>query len=195
MATPAGQAVFARADHRGLWRIALPAAADLRLLGLSMSQGARTIQAQGYLAVTPEGDLAQLRAGAGALVVASPGGGLRILAVDFDRQGGAVVSGIGAPGVDVELAVDGAARGAARVDAGRRFVLALNEPLAPGDHRLELRQGAGRAEVAVSVSPPAPLIGGPFRAERVAAGWRVDWLTPGGGLQGTLIVARGGPQA
>ena len=193
-ATPAGQAVVARADRRGFWRIALPGAGELRLLGLSMSQGARTIQAQGYLAVTPEGEVAQLRAGAGALVVAGPGGAVRILAVDVDRQGGAVVSGVGAPGGSVTLIVDGVARGAARVDAGRRFVLALNEPLTPGDHRLEVDQGAARVEAAVSVSPPAPLTDGPFRAQRLAAGWRIDWLTPGGGLQSTLIFARGGPQ-
>ena len=166
----------------------IPGAGDVRLYGLSMSDGARTIQSQGYLAVTPEGEVAQLRAGGGGLAFTGAVRGLRILTIDFDDQGGAVVSGNGTPGGGVGLTVDGAPRGSAAVDAQGRFTLALNEPLAPGDHRVEATQGAARASAAVQVSPAAPLTGGPFRAERTGPGWRIDWITPGGGVQSTLIL-------
>jgi hypothetical protein len=33
-----------------------------------------------------------------------------------------------------------------------------------------------------------PLADGPFRSQTTAAGVRADWMTPGGGLQSTLIL-------
>jgi hypothetical protein len=191
VATPTGQAVTARADAGGLWRIVLPGAGEVRMFGLSMSEGERTVQSQGYLAVTPAGEVAQLRAGAGALVFIGAAGGLRLLAIDFDRQGAAVVSGSAGRRQGVAIAIDGAPRGLVAVDSSGRFGLALNEPLAAGDHRLELVQGAARSGASAAVSPAAPLAGGPFRAERMAAGWRIDWTTPGGGVQSTLLIAPG----
>jgi len=192
LATPAGAAILARADGRGAWRLRLPPDVGLRLFGLSMSEGARIVQAEGYLAVTPRGAAAQLRAGAGAVVLSPGGAAPHILAVDFDRQGGAVVSGDGAPGTPVILKADGSPRGQLRVDAGGRFSLALNEPLTPGDHRLEAvgpGPGAASAAVTVPVSAAAPLTQGPFRAARAPFGWRIDWMTPGGGVQTSLIIA------
>jgi len=187
MATPAGQAAFARTDARGFWRMVIPGAAEVRLFGLSMSQGPRTIQAQGYLAGTPGGEFAQLRAGAGALATPGTGSGLRVSAIDFDAQGATVVSGFGAPSQAVVVAVDGDARGGALADAVGRFTMGL-EPLSPGDHRVTVVQGAARAQAMAGVSPAGPLAGGPFQAQRTASGWRIDWLTPGGGIQTTLLL-------
>jgi len=197
LATPAGAAVLAKADGGGQWRLRLPPGAGLRLFGLSMTEGERTVQSEGYLAVAPAGGVralaAQLRAGAGALVLTDippvSGAAPHILAVDFDRQGGAVVSGGGAPGADVILKVDGAPHGRLRVDAGGRFSMALNEPLTPGDHRLEAVGADVSAAVNVPVSAAAPLTAGPFLAARTPFGWRIDWMTPGGGVQTTFLIA------
>ncbi len=193
LATPSGQVTLATADSRGFWRMVIPGATELRLFGLSMSQAARTIQAQGYLAATPGGEFGQLRAGAGALVIPRSGAGLRISAIDFDAQGAAVVSGFGVPSRPVAVAVDGEARGGEPADGAGRFTMGL-EPLSPGDHSLAVTQGAAHAQAVVSVSPAAPLAG-PFRAERTQTGWRIDWLTPGGGIQTTLLVIPGEPSS
>jgi hypothetical protein len=188
LATPAGAAILDEANWQGRWLTRVPASSNLRLFGLSMTAGARTVQAEGYLAVTPRGVAAQLRAGAGARVLAVGGGTTRILAVDFDHQGGAVVSGTGHPGAPLIIKTDGGSRAQLRIDADGRFSMALNEPLTPGDHRLEAVDGDTAAVVTVPVSAAAALTDGPFRAARTPFGWRIDWMTPGGGVQTTLLI-------
>jgi hypothetical protein len=69
--------------------------------------------------------------------------------------------------------------------------MALNEPLTPGDHRLEAMGGKTAAAVTVPVSAAAALTDGPFRAVRTPFGWRIDWMTPGGGVQTTLLITPG----
>lgn len=174
------------ADASGGWRVILPPAQGLRLFGLSMTQGDRTVQSEGYLAIAPDGHAAQLRSGAAAMVFGARPRTLRILAVDYDRQGGAVISGAASPGADVAIAIDGVQRQTA-TDADGRFILTLNEPLPAGDHHVEAVQGAARVGAELPVSPAAPPAPGPFRAERTAFGWRIDWMTPGGGVQTTLM--------
>jgi hypothetical protein len=189
LATPAGEQTTATADPAGVWRMTLLPTAELRLLGLSMTEGPRTVQAEGYWAITPGGEVAQLRSGAGADVL-SGGKGLRITAVDFDRQGAAIVSGRASPNSTVNLRVDGILR-QAPADAEGRFSLALDGQLAPGDHQLEAADGALRVNLTAPISAAGPVTGGPFRATRTNFGWRVDWMTPGGGLQSTLLVDQG----
>jgi hypothetical protein len=190
LGSPDGREIFAVADASGAWRTMLPASDGVRLYGLSAPQGGRTVQAEGYVAAAPDGEAARLRAGSGAVVFgrARPGAGL--LAADFDRKGAAVLSGWAPAGRAVTLSVDGAAR--ASVDSGPdgRFMLVLDKPLPAGAHVVEVASGAGGWRGDLDVSPPAPLAGGPFRAAQVADGWRVDWLTPGGGVQSTVIFAR-----
>ena len=194
VATPAGQAVWAPADERGVWTAVIPMAAEPRLFGLSMTDGAgkRTVQSEGYLAVLPDGRAAQLRAGAGAVVLGASGAGLQILAVDYDRQGGAVIAGLAAPGATVTVRVDGVQRGQSAADAEGRFDVALSQPLARGDHQIEAADGEHQAATVAPVSPAPNLTAGPYRAERAALGWRIDWLTPGGGVQSTIIVDHAG---
>jgi hypothetical protein len=187
LATPAGGALVATANASGVWRAVLSPAANLRLFGLSMTQGDRTVQSEGYLAITPDGRAAQLRAGAGAVVLDVPAGSLRILAIDFDQQRAAVISGAASPGANIGVTIDGIQRPAVS-DADGRFILALNEPLSVGPHQIEAAQGPGRVRVEVPISAAAPLTPGPFRADRTPFGWRIDWMTPGGGVQTTLIV-------
>ncbi len=195
---PSGAAQFVVADASGAWRIALPAPPDVRLFGLSMTEDGRTVQAEGYLALAPPGVAAQLRSGAGAWVlgrsaVSVASSAPKILAVDFDRASGGrpvavVVSGLGRPGGMVTVLDGGAPRGRAPVGPHGRFSLALDQPLAPGDHRLEAVEGAASDAAQVVLAPAAPLTGGPFRAQPVAGGWRIDWLTPGGGEQSTIVL-------
>jgi hypothetical protein len=193
LASPTGQAMFARSDAAGAWRLMLPPAGQVRVFGLSEPGQGRPVQAEGYVAVTPGGLAAQLRAGSGAVALGAQPAGPAILAADYDGKGGTVVSGVAPPASALTLAVDGAAREPARVDARGRFVSALNEPLRAGSHVLSIRSGAGaRGEAPLTVSPAEPLAGGPFRATPAAGGWRVDWLTPGGGVQSTVLFDRQG---
>jgi hypothetical protein len=153
---------------------------------MSMSQGDRTVQSEGYLAITPNGHAAQLRSGAAAMVLGARGRSLRVLAVDFDKQGGAVVSGAASPGADVGITIDGVQRQTA-ADADGRFILTLNEPLPAGEHQIEAVEGPTRVRVELPVSAAVPFAPGPFRAESTPFGWRIDWMTPGGGVQTTLM--------
>ena len=195
LATPQGEALFTPAGADGAWRMTLPASTDLRLFGLSMQEAdtRRTVQSEGYLAVSPDGAAAQLRAGAGAVVAARTPLGVRILAVDFDRQGGAVISGQAAPGVTIITRVDGVQRGQGPSDAQGRFSVSLSEPLGRGRHDIEAADGGNRTRAVAVVSPAPPLTQAPFRAERNPSGWRIDWMTPGGGVQTTLMIMTSEP--
>jgi hypothetical protein len=42
--------------------------------------------------------------------------------------------------------------------------------------------------VTFQTAPPAPLAQGPVRSQLTDAGLRVDWMTPGGGVQSTILV-------
>ena len=194
LSTPAGEMVFNVADQKGAWRLVLPAPTQVRLFGLSMIDDHQTIQAEGYLALTPRGEVAQLRAGAGAKVFGPHAAGVHVLAVDFDRKGGAVVSGTAPPRAALTVMVDGASRGATAADDAGDFSVALNEPLAAGDHRLQV-QGAGlSAESLITKSPAQPITNPPFHAIALQNGWRVDWMTPAGGLQSTILLDAEGPR-
>ncbi len=186
--------VFNVADAKGAWRLVLPAPTQVRLFGLSMIDDHQTIQAEGYLALTPRGEVAQLRAGAGARVFGPRAAGVRVLALDFDRKGGAVVSGTAPPGAALTVMVDGASRGAGPADDAGDYSVALNEPLSPGDHRLQV-QGAGLSvESLITQSPAQPILDSPFRASALPNGWRIDWMTPAGGLQSTMLFDAEGPR-
>jgi hypothetical protein len=193
LATPAGAVVFADVDAKGAWHAVAPASPDVRLFGLSMTDKDRTVQAEGYIALMPDGAAAQLRAGAGAIAFGQATRDLRIAAVDFDRQGAAVVSGMGSPGAAITVRADGIQRGQASVDADGRFTLPLTDPLTPGDHQLEATDTDHKVTATATLSPAPPLAHGPFRAAKSATGWRIDWLTPGGGVQTTLLIQTAEP--
>ncbi len=190
LATPDGRVVAVIASRGGRWRIVLPPSPDMRLYSLSMIDGGRAVQSEGYLAVAPD-VVAQLRAGAGATTYGAAVGRPRVTAVDYDSKGGFVVSGVAAPGQTVAVRLDGADRGGIRADAAGRFSLALDEPIAAGSHVLEVDQ----ASLTVDVTPAGPMPAIPLRAARTVQGWRVDWTTPGGGLQTTLLFPSAGDPA
>ncbi len=184
LATPAGQAVLAEADDKGAWRIALPVAAEPRIYGLSMTAGGRRVQAQGYVLVVPDGKAAVLRAGGGSLRLDAAG--LGVGAIDFDRGGGAVVSGAAPPGAVVIVRLDGRQAAEARANAAGRYVVPL-PPLGGAEHRLQVFGDGFDDAVTIAAADAEPLTAGPLRSQPMTGGLRADWLTPGGGVQSTLL--------
>jgi len=191
LARPTGEAVFATADATGRWTIPLGLAAQPRIFGLSAIAAGRTTQAQGYLLVTPKGEAALLRAGAGALRIdTAPGPGLRT--IDFDAGGGLEVSVAAAPGATVILRLDGRQVAQGRADEAGRYAVGLppaGQPaIRPGAHQLQANGDGFADTTAFVVSPPLPLAEGPLRSQFTPAGLRVDWMTPAGGVQSTILV-------
>jgi len=195
LATPAGQALFAKAGADGVWRLDVPAPAAPRLFGLASLEGRRPLQSEGYVVVAPRGLAAQLRAGAGARVIGGGPAGPAIQAVDFDSKGGAVVSGRAAPRAALDIWVDGERRGHGQATDDGQFFLPLDEPLSFTGHRVEVVDGPRRVSVFPNLSRAAPLTRGPYRDQKTSSGWRIDWITPGGGLQTTLLITNDGGHA
>jgi hypothetical protein len=159
----------------------------LRIFGLSAKADRRLSQGQGYVLVTPQGPAALLRAGAGAIRLdARPTPSLS--AIDFDREGGAVVSGLAPPQGLVFLRLDGRQIAEIRADAAGRYAIALNQPVPPGAHTVEVTGDSFTNTAQVDVAPAAPLASGPMRSQFTKAGLRIDWLTPGGGVQSTVLL-------
>lgn len=186
LGSPGGETLLSQAGSGGIWRIVLPPSDVVRLYGLSMIEGDRVVQAEGYVAVTPQGEGALLRAGSGAEALAPPAAAPGLLSLDYDRKGAAMLSGLAPPGARIEALDGGATVALGRADPSGRFALALNQPLRFGAHNFSL-SGVKSPVRVVSISPPIPSPDGPFRAERLAGAWRIDWLTPGGGLQSTVL--------
>jgi hypothetical protein len=189
---PIGRSLAAPADAAGVFRLEIPAIADARLVSLQMvvggSNGAsRRTPSDGYLFLAPGAPPALLRAGAGTRVLGPPRGRLRITCLDYDAAGGAVLSGTARPGAALSAQLDGVSRGQTRADAEGRFAIQL-APVTVGTHRFTVTGGGGRGDVSITTSNATPLIGSRFRAARTDLGWRIDWMTPGGGLQTSLIL-------
>ena len=188
LAPPAGQPMFAVAGRDGVWRIALASSAEPRLFGLAMVDHGRAVQAEGYVALTPGGGAAQLRAGAGAVVLAGRAETPVLLAADYDSKGGTVISGLASPRASLDLMVDGVRRARGRAGDDGAFSLPLDEPLGFADHQVQVVDGVRRGDAVVTLSPGQPFSARPYRATRAGSGWRIDWMTPGGGLQTTLLL-------
>ncbi len=177
-----------QADDAGHWRVVAPQAAEPQLYGLSMTLQGRTVQAQGYLMVTPGGLAVLLRAGAGAEVMAQASPSPHMLAIDYDRSGGGVISGVAAPGAGLGVRVDRTTRGEGKADDAGRFALSLNQALEAGRRTIQVAGEGGEQQIVLDVSPPRPPSGGPVRSTLTPLGWRVDWVTPGGGVQTTQLL-------
>ncbi|MCE3288904.1 MAG: hypothetical protein K0R83_916 [Caulobacter sp.] len=188
LGSPTGESFSATADAAGKWTARLAASPEVRLFGLSMApEKDRQVQSQGYLAVLPDGRAAQLRSGASAYVYGAASDAPRLLAIDFDRDGAAAVSGAARAGSGLSLRIDRTARGVGKADSQGRFHLAVERPLNAGALAFEIAGDSGEQSLAIPVSAAADLTA-PYRAARAGAAWRIDWMTPGGGLQSTLIL-------
>jgi hypothetical protein len=185
LASPGGATLTTRADAAGTWRLQLATSDAARIFGLSAESGGRRVQAQGYVLVGPRGETALLRAGAAALRMDRPAGP-RISAVDIAADGGALVSGWAAAGTDVAVRVDGRSVGEARTDDDGRFSFAISR-LGAGPRRIEATGVGFTDEVAFDATPAAPLVAAPLRSQLTQRGLRADWLTPGGGVQSTIL--------
>lgn len=191
LGAPTGEALVGEVDAAGRWRLVAPLAAEPRLYGLSMTMDGRTVQAEGYVMVTPGGEAVLLRAGAGAEVMGRSSPSPRVLALDYDRSGGGVVSGVAAPGAGLGVRVDRTTRGEGKAGEDGRFFISLSQPLEAGARTIQVAGEGGEQQIVVEVSPPAPPTGGPARSTLTPAGWRIDWMTPGGGVQTTQLVDAG----
>lgn len=183
LATPAGAAATTVADRKGRWTVALPNAAFARILGLSMTTAGRRTQAEGYLLIGPR-QAAVLRPGAGALRLEPRPAGIG--AIDFDRQGAAMISGTAPAGSSLSVRMDGRFASEARADPAGRFSFVLPS-LTAGPHRLEVAGDGFTSGATIDATPPHPLVDGPLRSQFSDAGLRADWLTPGGGVQSTVL--------
>jgi hypothetical protein len=188
LGAPTGETLVGQADSDGRWILTVPLDGRVRLYGLSMTRNGRTVQAEGYVMITPEGVVALLRAGSGAWRLAPASASPNILAVDVDPEGGAVISGMATPGAGLGVRVDRTPRAVGEAGEDGRFFLSLSEPLGPGAHDIQVSGEGGEQRITVVILPAAPLADGPVRAQRLDAGWRADWMTPGGGVQTTLLI-------
>ena len=187
LASPDGLVLETRASAKGDWQLTVPPASGVRLFGLSTTQGTRTVQAQGYVLLTPQGQGHLLRAGGGAQAIGAvtiPA----ITAIDFDREGAVVVSGTVPAGSSVTIRADGRQGADGRANSLGRFAISLPQPLSPGSHSLRVFSNGTERSVTLDMSPAASLVEGPFRSTSTTAGLRVDWMTPGGGVQSTVIL-------
>ena len=189
LASPDGGAYGATADDSGRWSVALPASADVRLFGLSEEIAGRVIQGEGYVAVMPPPGrpAVLLRAGGGAAPLTDTPA-VEISAIDFDSAGGGVISGTAKAGAPLRAVIDGAAAGETHANPRSHFSMALTSVLKPGRRQIQIQSAGGGAQASVNVTPPpAAITGLPYRGQRVDGGWRIDWLTPGGGPQTTVV--------
>ena len=191
MASPAGARIETRADGSGAWTAAIGPVSEPTLYRLAEEVGGERVEAEGLVAILPGAPtVALLRAGSGAEVIEDIGKApLKILAVDYDAAGFAVVSGRASSASPVRVLVDGQPVMEGATGPGGRFSLTLPKPLPPGRHRLAAMTPQATAETEVAVTPPAPPKDGPYQAQVQTFGWRVDWITPGGGAQTTLFPA------
>lgn len=178
------------ADGAGNWIKPLGPVSEPALYRLAEEdpQG-RRVDAEGLIAVLPGPPVvALLRAGSGAEVQDRGRGGLELLALDYDSGGGAVVSGRAGASATVRVLVDGLPAGEGAAGPDGRFSLTLTKPLASGPHRLQVQSARAAAEAAVQVSPPQASKDLPYQIQAEPSGWRVDWVTAGGGPQTTVLL-------
>jgi hypothetical protein len=138
LANPEGAASVATADAKGRWSLTLPGSGQARIFGLSMMAQERQVQGQGYLLLTPAGRGVLLRAGAGAVVLGATEPA-RITALDFDGEGGAIVSGTAPANGAVSVTAGGRAAATGKADPSGRYAIAINQPLDPGAQRIVVK--------------------------------------------------------
>jgi hypothetical protein len=90
--------------------------------------------------------------------------------------------------------VDGAPAAPSAAGPDGRFAIGLPKPLGPGVHALAARTPAAKAQATLELGPLAAFSGG-LRATQRDWGWRLDWATPGGGMQTTELFFQAGSQS
>ncbi|HEY5411567.1 MAG TPA: hypothetical protein VIJ94_12665, partial [Caulobacteraceae bacterium] len=194
LASPDGSAITGAADRRGVWSLTTPASPSPRLYSLSETVGARLVRAIGYIAVLPAPGpaAAMLRpAAAAVLPPADPQRG--IAAIDYDASGAAMASGRTAGGETIRLFLDGKDAGEDRADASGVFSAALSQTLTPAAHLLSVAGERMHASAVFPAPRTTQVATPPYDSARMDGAWRLDWMTPGGGVQSTVLFdERGG---
>ncbi len=187
LASPDGRHEQTQADDSGAWALMAPPGGPA-IYGLSQDLGGRRDQAQGYLAVLPSGEPAavELRSGAGAISLARPVHKPVITAIDFDSADAAVVSGWAGANQPLRVLIDGVSVEEGMAEADGRFSLSLPKPLAGGVRSVKVICPTGEADVSIDVTSAAAF-NGVLHASHDGASWRLDWVTPSGGVQSTQL--------
>jgi len=186
-----GVAYGATANANGDWMITAPTPQQVRLFTLSEVLGSRDVPGGGFLAVfpAPGRTAAILRVGGPSQALSDVQGAPQVTAVDYDSGGGAVVSGLAKPGAPVRLTVDGTVAGEVKPDADGRYSVSLAGSLPMAAHEAVAQSTGGLRRTTFEAGAQSSLAGGvPFHGGRIASGWRVDWSTPGGSEQTTLVL-------
>jgi len=189
--TADGQAFGGTAGADGGWTMPAPAGTGPRLYAVGDDLGGRVVRAEGYVASLPSGrPAAILRAGSGSQILGAPPKALQLGAVDYDSDGFAYVSGVAPAGQALRLQIDEQAPISLKADAHGRYTLALKPAeLVPGKHHLMVVSATQTAVADIAVSASGPISGSQYyQARRQGAAWRIDWRTPGGGGQTSLIL-------
>jgi hypothetical protein len=195
LSSPKGQAFGTTVTDTGQWTIEVPVVANavepLQMFGLSQDRDGRMVQAEGYIGVLPDAatPAVLLRAGTGARRI----GGVQansalVLTADFDDVGALAVSGSTAPGQAVKAALDGdwVAQGLAGRDG--HYSLALSRATKPGPHQVLVQVGGRTLATIVDMQPARLAAGTLYKSVRLQNGWRIDWTTPSGGVQSSVIM-------
>ena len=189
LASPDGGAIGAKASHDGAWSLTVPGGPAPRLYSLSEDQPGQPLRARGYVAALPApgAPAAILRPGAGVDSLGAADAGLTITGVDFDRSGVGVASGRAKAGEVVRITLDGTEVGEDTTSPEGVFAVPLSQSLHGGAHVLSAQARSGAASAAFRADATAPLLKPGFLATRERDAWRIDWTTPGGGVQTTII--------
>jgi len=189
LASPDGSAIAGAADRKGAVSLSAPAGPTPRLYSLSERVGGRLARAVGYVAVLPAPGppAALLRPAAAALPWTRVATERGLLAVDYDASGAAMASGRAWPGETVRLLLDGKEAGEDPADAAGVFSASLSKSLTPGPHVLDVVGQRLRASASFTDARSTGLAKTFFEASRMDGAWRIDWLTPGGGVQSTIL--------
>jgi hypothetical protein len=189
LASPDHSALSANATEDGRWRLSAPLGSEPRLYSLSETFNGRLLRARGYIAALPApgAPAVTLRPGTAAEPLAGLKPELRLSAVDFDRSGAGVVAGLAKPGQAVSVMLDGVQAGEGRANAEGVFTIPLSVTLTSGAHSLSASSGSAMANAEFDAVPAAPIARPPFTASRGPGSWRIDWMTPGGGVQTTVL--------
>lgn len=183
---PGGERLTAEADPDGRWRLRVAGGGPM-VFGLSQVVQGRTLQAEGYVFHSPAAGGWLLRAGAAARPLGDAG--RQTLVIDYDRRGGTVISGLAPPEGLLVAQIDGRRAGEGRSEASGRYEIRLNGPVPMGESRLRVFGEGLNREMLLRLSPPAPLVDGPVRVTPQVGGLRIDWMTPGGGVQSTQVLS------
>ena len=195
LASPDGRAISAQVDGQGAWRILAAVGTTPRLYSLSEQIAGRLVRATGYIAVLPApGPAAAMLHPAAPASLPSDDPARGLTAVDFDASGQAMASGRTVADETIRLVLDGGEAGEDRADSTGVFSAALSQALKPGTHVLVMMGDRPGSSETFTMARAARVATPPFDAVRLDGAWRIDWLTPGGGVQSTVLFDRKGPR-